>query len=607
MPRPAEPLPRTLTPLPGEGLPGLLLRLAHRLDLTPAMLLTRTGLQDPLTSYAPSRLLLSMGERLTTFADVTRLTAAEAARLTLAPDTARYPAITESLTGRASPSFPYDAWVFTNFTRYCPRCLAGDGSAIQQRHGGPWKIRWRLPVVFACPEHRTFLHDTCPTCERPAHAFDRAACRLLPRATVGGLHPAQCRNPDGGLTAPARICRTRLDIDTLPALPAVTPSQWALQDRIHRLLDAPTNTTEAIHHFTGLRVLSAVVVATWPVGRDFGFAASSDALEEYVGDLRRRAVDANDPTRVRWDTPPRSALATATLLETADAILALARAELRGVLGSMLHTRPRTAAGRWGRTRLHLQRHAPDRLRREFRAVLTNTTLTRTLVRGPGIRRHQARHPPEHVPQWLPDAWTIHLSSRPANHRARRLAAIRLVQMASDMDLGEAARYLGIPESWWRIDDRRPHSGRRLPRNLFEQDDALARLATLLDAVPAPTDYRHRRTSLDGWTLPGEEWRAIHRRLPPLRHRVDAAYDTRKRQAASEFVWSRVTHSEPDLAPRIPHVIDHSPWFRRNLAGTTAGPPSPHYLVMRRLLDSYATRLALRIDQARSPNPAHRR
>ncbi len=38
-----SPLPRSLDPLPDEVLPGYLLRLAHRLDRTPARILQLTG------------------------------------------------------------------------------------------------------------------------------------------------------------------------------------------------------------------------------------------------------------------------------------------------------------------------------------------------------------------------------------------------------------------------------------------------------------------------------------------------------------------------------------------------------------------------------------
>ncbi|GGN30142.1 hypothetical protein GCM10011609_87700 [Lentzea pudingi] len=48
-----RPLPRSLDSLPRESLPGYLLRLAHRLDLSPARVGALTGLTTP--GHRPSR------------------------------------------------------------------------------------------------------------------------------------------------------------------------------------------------------------------------------------------------------------------------------------------------------------------------------------------------------------------------------------------------------------------------------------------------------------------------------------------------------------------------------------------------------------------------
>src|SRR6476661_5278962 len=47
MPAAQAPLPRSLEPLPDESLPGFLLRLTHRLDLTPHQLARRVTLIPP--------------------------------------------------------------------------------------------------------------------------------------------------------------------------------------------------------------------------------------------------------------------------------------------------------------------------------------------------------------------------------------------------------------------------------------------------------------------------------------------------------------------------------------------------------------------------------
>ncbi|CAM5649229.1 TniQ family protein [Streptomyces griseomycini] len=61
-----------------------------------------------------------------------------------------------------APRGVFPVWLLTTSTRYCPSCLSGDGSAIQQRHGGPWKPAWRMAADFACLEHRCFLAPPAP-------------------------------------------------------------------------------------------------------------------------------------------------------------------------------------------------------------------------------------------------------------------------------------------------------------------------------------------------------------------------------------------------------------------------------------------------------------
>jgi len=56
-----HPLPRSLDPLPDESLPGYLLRLAHRLDLSPATVAMLTGLSTGKTGQvASSRMLFTL-------------------------------------------------------------------------------------------------------------------------------------------------------------------------------------------------------------------------------------------------------------------------------------------------------------------------------------------------------------------------------------------------------------------------------------------------------------------------------------------------------------------------------------------------------------------
>jgi hypothetical protein len=80
-----RPLARSLPPLPDESLPGFLLRLAFRLDTSPAELAVRTGLTGhPQESALPMPLLIGLpDERQHTFAAMIKGTEAEVAAMLL--------------------------------------------------------------------------------------------------------------------------------------------------------------------------------------------------------------------------------------------------------------------------------------------------------------------------------------------------------------------------------------------------------------------------------------------------------------------------------------------------------------------------------------------
>ncbi|MFG2631716.1 TniQ family protein [Streptomyces sp. NPDC048473] len=156
------PLPRSLEPLPDESLPGFLLRLAHRLDLAPQQLARRVKLitpEDPHARVSAANLLMMPSDRLHAFAEAVRMTPADADALTLSSYADRYPALAQALARPGSIPRPRklaQPWILMNHSRYCPACLAGDGTPVQNRYGGPWKRQWRLAVVFACLDHEPF-------------------------------------------------------------------------------------------------------------------------------------------------------------------------------------------------------------------------------------------------------------------------------------------------------------------------------------------------------------------------------------------------------------------------------------------------------------------
>ena len=213
-----SPLPRSLDPLPDESLPGYLLRLAHRLGLAPARIMQLTGLTAGRDGHQPARrsLMMHLDEAPAgAFARVTRLTAAEASQLCMSSMSGQYPWAAPQVTAdKWGPRALASPWVFTSATRYCPQCLAGDGSRIQQQHGGAWQKAWRLPVVFACPAHRQLLEHLCPPAgsrpcprttrsARPAHPARRRR-RPAPRPVPGGPQAAGRRPARPPLRGQAR-------------------------------------------------------------------------------------------------------------------------------------------------------------------------------------------------------------------------------------------------------------------------------------------------------------------------------------------------------------------------------------------------------------------
>jgi hypothetical protein len=259
-----RPLTRSLEPLAGESLAGYLLRISCRLRISPLHLARLTGCTSD--SSAVIRRLLLLDLDVQCFALATQLSSSEAGSLTLASWADRYPPIKRSRTGPGWPA-ALDDWLFNAGPRYCPGCLAGDGSPIQQQYGGPWKKYWHLPIAFACPQHHRFLREGCPQ----PHPASPDARRLIAFPSRSAMHPAQCRRPrqPGKGTGRHRgSCGTRFDQPGDDDLLRPGPGILDARQGMLALLSPQHPAEDAVRAFTGLRVITALLCASWPLGQD---------------------------------------------------------------------------------------------------------------------------------------------------------------------------------------------------------------------------------------------------------------------------------------------------------------------------------------------------
>jgi hypothetical protein len=229
-------------------------------------------------------------------------------------------------------------WVLTRFTRYCPPCLAGNGSPIQDRHGGAWQRQWRLPVIFLCVRHRRLLSHQCPSCGAFAQ-FVRTASAIA-RLSDDSLHPWQCRFT--GRSAPHRqpagACGADLTRQGLLAEepdPVTMNVLFGVQRQLADLLAAggPQTTMSAgspvpvAHYFADLRAVVAMIFRSWPVAREYASTPVLAAAIDAEHDRRTAQVQpllntaGKKKTSKPYTAPPAECLATGAVLEIAASLL----------------------------------------------------------------------------------------------------------------------------------------------------------------------------------------------------------------------------------------------------------------------------------------------
>ena len=639
-----SPLPRSLDPLPGEALPGYLLRLAHRLGQPPIRITTITGLTSARTVVIPSRFLLQLSAaEASRFCHACRLTPQETAGLCLTSLAGRYPPLDLAIhhgpwLRQARGITGLSRWVLTTSTRYCPECLTGDTSPAQQRHGGAWKKAWRIPLMFACTIHQRLLATHCPACHAPA-CPGRSGLINRPGEL---LHPAQCRaipGTAGGNPRGRPACGQRLDQGSAPAGPAITGHIAGLQQRFLALLqpDGPDTVTSigrpvpVSRYLLDLRLITALIRLTWPMARNLTRAASfAEAIDEHAGQQDKALHTLREQGRrtapvVLYDTPPLEPAACAGLLDAAAQFLDLADPP---VSEDILHPLITEAFGdpRWIRFTGLAKPACSPALQAMLASIESKQNARRPPSRrGENLRRNTAsyrwrgRSPSQaprpscqfsyrHIPQHLTTQWfERHLAPIASDINPqilRRAAAIRLVQMTCELTIAEASALLEVPESKSRsaiftVDSWARHDSASTGQLIT----ALDAIADELESSAHPIDYATRRDALRAWTIPPAGWDDL---AAPLRARPTAGppadWGERYRRAASVLAWMQITQGERGCAPLM-RARQHAAPSRSQLADDLSQAiyrsrrhPRERHGVLLHTLKPYTEQLARRID-----------
>ncbi|WP_033825843.1 TniQ family protein [Kitasatospora sp. MBT63] len=623
-----RPLPRSLAPLPEESMAGFLLRLSFRIRRSPARTAELAGLGPVRDGRLSTDHLLGLAPAAATaFAAATRLTASEVAHLGLRRFEDAYPALKAvPAHRRIATAFFARTWAFTLAPRFCPTCLAGDGSPIQDLLGGAWKASWHLPVVFACPAHQRLLAHRCPHCGGSPNPIHHRRAALLHRPSTPGIHPLACRGdaaPPGsgrpGACGP--VCGARLDQPPPGAHPPPATGgvgrliglQQRLQARLHGAGPAPGGA-----YFLDLAATSQLITLSWPAPADGLTLEPSmlDLIDDHVETTRAGAQDRTDrglpnpQAPDRWAAPQDSATCGALLLaaehllgdehdpgDVRERLQPLAEAAFRRDASAYTALRGKTISPRLARA---LVRH-----RHGFHAA------GRTENDSVRVASRDCRFGPQHVPPYLPQPWyDQHFAdfadrlNNPTSYtprHLRRAVSLKLAEMAAGGSYSQCARLLGIPvaKATSTMSKLRPQMGPTLWRDFEHRVDQIARR---LDDDQTRVDYTRRRTALTYWQLPAEHWAEL---FDDLSSRFPRMAGDDGRLTATVLVWTDITQAEYTHSPVLTGLREAKADSRRlidNITQTyTPANQKAGRLVLRRRITAYADRLAQRLDHGPRP------
>ncbi|MCX5006743.1 TniQ family protein [Streptomyces sp. NBC_00638] len=616
-------LARSLDPLPGESLPGFLLRLSCRLERSPRRLAELCGLVNG-ESCSQAYIRFLPDELKRRGARVLGLSVDEVTSLTLQRFSATYPPLEKMRLNAKRAGFEAMVnWVASGSSRYCPECLRGDGSEIQTRYGGPWKLAWHLPVVFACGRHGCLLEHACPICYLPLNSATGAGKRnLVQNLRQVGLHPLQCRNKsvvtdaEESSVSPGVLCEARLDQMAERSNNTVSSGELALYLELQQKimahltshdLESDRSSSERGTYFPDLIAVMQLIKLAWPVGAEMLDSPQLAArIESHVHPLlgriaaqRERKERAN---RHDLKSAPAESELCGSLLMAADSLLGdRVLADLRMRLQSIVR---------------EAYKRSPSYAYRICQNPDISLTLSRATVRriyGFSVRARLRIDEinfslrAEEIPSFLPQAWYVaHLNSLASrlprsfegvDRYLRRAAPLRLAELVSGLSWTECAALVGVSKA--SAQRTLKYLGPRLDEcgRWPEFEESVERLARDLDVSTCRVDFSRRRERMLNWRLPLDDWLAMCAEFPHLRR----LREKRNSDTGSALVWSAVTEGEHTNSPVVQSLQkrgENSQPLAAGIARFVGHDLTGPTLVVRRRLDGYAAKLAAACDGA---------
>lgn len=564
-----RPLARSLAPLPEESLPGFLLRLSSRLEIPPSWLAVRCGLTEHSVHNARIPTLLLQDVPATTaqnFALATGLDLAEVSALTLRQFEPHYsPLRTAYRTPHRTTTMLSARWAMEFSPRYCPPCLRGDGSAIQQTWGGPWKLQWHLPVTFVCSQHHRLLESVCPACRRPLNTSSSGRFNLITSPGTR-LHALQCRNRTESAAPQARgnrRCGTRLDhldhaSDPSPSLIASDLDRLlALQQRIDQRLFGDQQGPDGTSYFEDVVLAAHLITLSWPAAADLipsrYLQTRLDKHAAPIAELVQAGQAMGLPSRrTGARAAPADTTQRAALLLAADTLLGEQdQTSLREQVRPLVQTVRSRAPMYYGQIARSL--NISPRFAQAL-ATKSYSTHGHRNLRTPS-RKH--RYSVEEVPAYLPKLWfdtyfdsfLDHMpeDQRPRVRALRRAASLQLVKLATGLSWHRCAEPLGLT----------PRMAAKLLASLAKRfepvklwpefDRRVDQIADHLDAADERVNYASRRQGLAEWRMPSEDWHLLTGGIPRLRR----LHEQGDPDVGTALAWGGATQGEPLYSPIV--------------------------------------------------------